>query len=580
MIYGRAQSLTTTRRGRSFLKLASLTVVSKKSGKTVQPNIKKLDHVPTLKKASTAMIDANDHLNPLSYRTSVNHANHRDAGQSETSSNEILSLLGEQRKDINRIVNCVEELQAQILTVQNEHQDLQRNRKALGQISSTNFDFSEEIGILTENVSTIGGKVNEIDGFKLELKMMKRRIQRLEDGNMSTQSTHTVTGLTQDTPRATFAKMTGSLARRPISVGKGAPHHDDENNIIGPAAANDKMDLSLPILSAVKDRRKFGEVSLQRQNINQTKGVPEVQDPPDLSKLGAGRSIMATNPVLPHSEITREERDPTLDGINPVMSAKALQGLRNLAKLPSRPTSGIFLNNHQMIPRSDSEDNDYDPNSEQETTPRKGQLRNSNRIRGSGHGHRRSAPIRLPTPEWEKPDWVGPPGESTSAIRGRGIMRRGVSGRNRVAEPDPKRRKTTSNDPDLQNDSHVNDSEVPSVAQESRPFKTPTIGKRSKKVLPAHPRSKKHGQSNARSTERERDEHGHLLKRDGKIDGRTLRALKLKKDNDTTEADPKVVIDDDDRGERSEAEREVVVTASTKDKAPKTKKRSQERASN
>ena len=120
----------------------------------------------------------------------------------------------QQRKDIDRIMAKFEGLQKDVDSMKTTLEDI----KKATQKSSQHFDsntFAKELELLTESVSHIGSKANEIDGLKLELEMMKRRITCLEETNADTQSTHTVTGLTPNSSAALQSwEKTGPLARR------------------------------------------------------------------------------------------------------------------------------------------------------------------------------------------------------------------------------------------------------------------------------------------------------------------------------------------------------------------------------
>lgn len=513
--------------------------------------------------------------------SSTHHAHPQNVEQAKGYSNDTTNILSEQRKDIDRILTSVEGLQAQFRDMRNAIESLKANKNPLNsaQGSPRDSSFPEEIELLAEKVSEIGSKVHEIDGLKLELRMMKRRVQRLEDGNMSTQSSHTVTGLTQDTPRAKFARMTGSLARRSILSGSGAPHPSNDSNFIGLSMPNAVLDPS-PKLPAVEDKAtaiqqetplspKIAEESHRSSAIDMRPNSPE------LSKLGAGHDAVAINtvPANPVATLTQRDSIPETDLTTSATTSSTSQVSPIPAEHPSRPTTptnrvtsprpqfATSLNNYEMAPLSDSEDDDYDPKSNQHTTPPQVGSRGSNRTRGSGRRHRRNAPVRLPTPEWEKPDWTGPATTSTST-RGRGIMRRGVSGRNLGAEPDAKRRKTASNDEGLQKDT-TNIHDLASLTLHSgydeRSLRTSEYGKEVALT--------RYGMPDARRIKRARDEQGRLLRPDGSIDRRSIR---YRRGTENTEIDTRAASEDDsidetpiieEQGEEENENSNVALTA-------------------
>ncbi len=530
--------------------------VSETSGKTVQPKIMKRNSFPSSNQASTSVTVTTKSPSHDSIVSSTRHPHVQNAERAEGYSTDTSNILSGQRRDIDRILTSVEGLQTQILDMKNAIESLKANKNPenSGEVSPRDSNFAEEIELLTENISNISSKVHGIDGLRLELKMMKRRVQRLEHGNMSTQSSHTVTGLTQDTPRAKFARMTGSLARRSVLSGGGASHPSNGSNFIGSSVSNVVLEQS-PNLSVDDDDGTAiqQDLPLMPKQAERDLGPStlEIQsDPPELSRLDAGHSVVPTDPVSAHPVGTLRKRVsiPETNFMGSITSSSTPQPSPIPAELSPRPTtpanraarlkprSATSLNNHRVAPVSDSEDDDYDPESTQLTTPPQGGSRGNNRGRGSRRRHRRSAPVRLPTPEWEKPDWIGPR-TTTSNTRGRGIMRRGVSGRNLGVEPDPKRRKTVSNDEGLHKDI-INGHDSASLAlddsDDDPSLKASKDGK--EQVLT------RFGLPDARRVKRARDEHGRLLRPDGRIDRRSIR---YKRGANNTTVDPQTASEDE-----------------------------------
>ena len=564
--------------------------ISEATGKTVQPKIMKRDNFPSYNqglKSAMATAKSSSHTSNGS-STSTRLAHPQNVEQANGHSNHTPNILSEQRRDIDRILNTVEGLQAQFRDMKTAIESLKGNKNSLnsGQDSPGDSGFTEEIELLTEHVSDISSKVHEVDELRLELRIMKRRVQRLEDGNMSTQSSHTVTGLTQDTPRAKFAKMTGSLTRRSVLSGTGASHPSNDSNFIGSSMPNAVLDSSTK-LPAVEDKNTAiqQEIPVSPKNpigSRESSAVDMQPNSPELSKLGAGRGAVAINTVPAHPVATLIQRVsiPETD----VTSSTTISSTSQLSPIPAehrprpttptnrvaraKPRSATSLNNHEVAPPSDSEDDDYDPNLNQHTTPPQGGSRGSNRTRGSGRRHRRSVPVRLPTPEWEKPDWTGPI-VTTSSTRGRGIMRRGVSGRNLRVEPDRKRRKTTSNDEGLQKDT-TNIHDLASLTLhsgfEERSLRTSKDGK--EVVLT------RYGLPDARRIKRARDEHGRLLRPDGSIDRRSIR---YKRGIKNTESDTRAASEDESIEGMSITENENNNVTSTTEKQARRKLDKRER---
>ncbi|KAI4122655.1 MAG: hypothetical protein LQ347_006432, partial [Umbilicaria vellea] len=122
--------------------------------------------------------------------------------------------LQQQKIDIDLLMTKFEGFQKDMDSLRTAIDQIKKTTQKSSRQSSSHI-FAEELELLTENVSQVGRKANEIDGLKLELEMMKRRIKRLEEVDAATQSTYTVTGLTPSSavaPRT--GKKNGPLARR------------------------------------------------------------------------------------------------------------------------------------------------------------------------------------------------------------------------------------------------------------------------------------------------------------------------------------------------------------------------------
>ena len=87
---------------------------------------------------------------------------------------EPMLVLEDQRRDINRIFEAIDNLQDELCSIRDSIQNIQ-NRP-----SDT---FASEIELLTENVSKVSKGMGEIEGLKFEMKMMQQRLKRLEEAN-------------------------------------------------------------------------------------------------------------------------------------------------------------------------------------------------------------------------------------------------------------------------------------------------------------------------------------------------------------------------------------------------------------
>lgn len=87
---------------------------------------------------------------------------------------EPMLVLEDQRRDINRIFEAIDNLQDDMSSIKNSIQHIQ---------DRPSETFAGEIELLTENVSKVSKGMGEIEGLKFEIKMMQQRLKRLEEAN-------------------------------------------------------------------------------------------------------------------------------------------------------------------------------------------------------------------------------------------------------------------------------------------------------------------------------------------------------------------------------------------------------------
>ena len=85
-----------------------------------------------------------------------------------------LLALEDQRRDINRIFEAIDNLQDEMGAIKDSIQNIQDRAPET---------FAGEIELLTENVSKVSKGMGEIEGLKFEIKMMQQRLKRLEEVN-------------------------------------------------------------------------------------------------------------------------------------------------------------------------------------------------------------------------------------------------------------------------------------------------------------------------------------------------------------------------------------------------------------
>lgn len=202
------------RKDQIILRLNKMSVISERTGKPSTPSIK---HTYALtRKGSKNGGDNNVHNN-----TNGGNGHDRDlavdSGVSLDDADRLQNLshfaewaegaIDTQKKDIDRIsasVNKIEkdmrsfkdfmtmvrkeltvrptniemdEVRATVSSLRDEIHDSKHDRR--GAEGSLSF---EDVDLMTESITTISSKVNEIDSLKLDLQMMKSRLKRFEDG--------------------------------------------------------------------------------------------------------------------------------------------------------------------------------------------------------------------------------------------------------------------------------------------------------------------------------------------------------------------------------------------------------------
>ncbi len=106
---------------------------------------------------------------------------------------EPMLALDDQRRDIDRVFEAIDNLQDEMSSIRDSIQNIQDRPPET---------FAGEIELLTENVSKVSKGMGEVEGLKFEIKMMQQRLKRLEEANSNKR---TVSGIidTRDPSRAT-----------------------------------------------------------------------------------------------------------------------------------------------------------------------------------------------------------------------------------------------------------------------------------------------------------------------------------------------------------------------------------------
>ena len=106
---------------------------------------------------------------------------------------EPMLALEDQGRDINRIFEAIDNLQDEMGAIKDSIQNIQDRPPET---------FAGEIELLTENVSKVSKGMGEIEGLKFDIKMMQQRLKRLEEANSSRRTFSGIVG-TRDPSRET-----------------------------------------------------------------------------------------------------------------------------------------------------------------------------------------------------------------------------------------------------------------------------------------------------------------------------------------------------------------------------------------
>lgn len=549
-------------RGRCFLKLGKMDIISPTTRNAVEPVYKP-------KESHSLPVGAFSVVNPPTTNKSARKASprqsaFRDAEPADTASTSITHPQNEDRNDIHRLFTMLDDLQDEVSSMKRAVSGITAKTGLPGGDPDPNpraaAGFEAELDLLADSVSQINDRVNEVDALRLEVRMLKRRIQRLEDGSILTQSTHTITGLTQDSaPNSRPSGFSGTVPSRPHTVAHTGPVVPETFNAPPPPKPDETIEPPVkasvgrnePVISSDAEMTiestgvERGDGTGKSVPLNTRSGAPSTTPNPFIDKVPEIQQPSSL-PTQSDTTMSMEYAPPKKLGFLTSNSSSSSSQMSSLpTDSPPRPRtppttrfkrqqalSGISLNNHEIIPGSDPEDEDYDPNSvpTPKTPPPRGNIRTPYPAR-----RRRNAQgIALPPPEWEQPDWVGTntsrePRAPATATRSRGITRRGVGGRPRKPVSEPRPRRSLAHI-----ERGVSDGETRSAGRSSRHRIYDNEGNRLRaNGLPDKRFMKRSrdedgnlltskGMPDGRSIKRPRDENGYLIRANGQLDGRSV----------------------------------------------------------
>ncbi|KAI4236837.1 MAG: hypothetical protein L6R40_006026 [Gallowayella cf. fulva] len=410
-----------------------------------------------------------------------------------------IALLDGQRADLDRIVLNLDSLMQDVKTMKDSMDYLKFQQKTLAEheTAPSPIALAEDIQALTESVARVKDKAAEVDAFKRELGSLKERIQYLEDLNASR-------------PRTVDASAQATIPTSRPGTQRQSNLHDQPgpDNVLRRAQTNPPPTLLGAPSAQASARRKTSTYSLPPETIGNEDG----------RNYQNGEQLYAMSSAL-EDDMT-PENDP-IGSVEPhITSAEkvAAQNRRRLSytssdsgppskrrgrppinkRKPDRTTKPISLNDYNNMLASDPEDDDYDP--DQRTQELEDVLANERPSRPYN-----ISLVRMPTPEWEKPDWEGPSiAVPVNSTRGKSTIRRGVSGRGPLFDREVLPRRSSGNG----NADYVY-FDSPQYWEDERPN---------------HPTPD--------AFEKPRDAQGRLLRPNGKIDGRSLRHQRAREEKE------------------------------------------------
>lgn len=353
--------------------------------------------------------------------------------------------------------------------------------------------LTEEVRDLSKACLRLDTRVNDVDRLKIEIKLMRRRVKQLEDANDRR--------ATLDMPSKWGPASHSSPQRR------SEPIYDD--NIISPEVPSSTIERSqtAPVPARL---RGSNSVPLQENDYDYMSDSSQVQAQHDTLYSHDKQTTPDANLVdILRPQITSAEKvaalkrrlaeDSSSSSSSPNAPPRRKIGRPRVHPRPDWTTKPSFkggikkkwasLNDREHVLTSDPEDSDFDPY----------RVPDDLIIPPAKEGAKAisKAPFRIPTPEWEKPDWEGPSTSfSTSNTRGKFTARRGVSGRVSISDRDAVRRRSSGygyGDYVSARSPEYWDDESPAPSATPDLFTKP------------------------------RDAQGRLLRPNGKVDGRSLR---------------------------------------------------------
>lgn len=485
----------------------------------------------------------------------------RDIDCEEGSSANVLQLLKEQRKDIDGVLRSLDELRQDMSSIKVSIKEMKESFKAQDRESNAKYASEEDLEIMADTVTTIQDKITDFDSLRVEMRILKERIKFLEENNPSTQSSHTITGWTQSVPPTPrFARFAGSVTRRakPMEITPTSPGNFEARqprNLSGflersrNLSENQDLQANNNAEMTIESTGGDGVDTTRNNSQNFQPNRPSIQPRQSfhtetIIKSSNSDRFPRLSPI-PLTKLDLQASTPSSlsSAHSSILVFPSGPNIRTKSD-PKEPGSAISLNSHKVIPGSDPEDEDYEPNRNYQPKsplPRPDRSRGSTRRgrggrggRGGGRGGRsrrvgrRSKPgLPIPDPEWERPDWDGTakyprPKPVTPNSRSRGFIRRGDSGRIPGVETEPKRgRPPALGETFNEREALARGAEGSPMAQRDGRYNS-----RGRRLNSEGIPLRKNGLPDLRHGKRMRDEDGTKLPRMGEPDDRSVKRLR------------------------------------------------------
>ncbi len=301
-------------------------------------------------------------------------------------------------------------------------------------------DLRQEVCDLSKACLRLDTRVNEVDRLKLEIKHMRRRVKQLEDAN-DRRSTLDMPSKWGPTSHSNPQRTSEPIYENNITSPE-VPSSTIERSQTAPVPARFRGNDSVPL-----DGNDYGYMS----DVNQVQALHDTLYSDDKEKTPDANLVDILRPQITSAEkVAALKRRLAEDSSSSSSSSNApprrKTGRPRIHPRPDSTTKPSFnggakkkwtsLNDPEHVLTSDPEDSDFDPY----------RVPDDSIIPPAKEGAKAisKTPFRIPTPEWEKPDWEGPSTSfSTGNTRGKSTARRGVSGRASISDRDAVRRRSS-----------------------------------------------------------------------------------------------------------------------------------------